>query len=174
METCNLRVMDEPAASRPYLPGYGVPPAERGSDLLPWAWAVEQLTASRNYWVSTVGTDGQPHAMPVWGAWLDDALWFSSGGRSRKVRNLRANPRCALTTEDPEQPVMLQGRAEIVQDLGLIKVFLNATNAKYDQDFGIDFLDPAVNATLRVRPRKVIALREAEFSTSPTRWTFPD
>lgn len=166
--------MAEPAVSRPYMPGYGVLPAERDSGLLTWSWAVEQLTTSRNYWVATVGTDGQPHAVPVWGVWLDDALWFASGRDSRKVRNLGANPRCALTTQDPEQPVMLQGQAEIVQDLALIRAFLDATNAKYDQDFGIDFLDPARNATIRVRPRKIIALREAEFTTSPTRWTFPD
>ena len=166
--------MAEPAVSRPYMPGYGISPAGQGSDVLAWSWAVEQLTASRNYWVATAGPDGQPHAMPVWGVWLDDALWFSSGGRSRKVRNLRANPHCAITTQDPEQPIMVQGRAEIVQDLALIKAFLDATNTKYDQNFEMDFLDPAVNVTFRVRPRKVIALREAEFTTSSTRWTFPD
>lgn len=165
--------MAEPAVSRPYMPGYGIGSAEPDGGLLPWAWAVEQLASSRNYWVSTAGADGQPHAMPVWGAWLGDALWFASGGRSRKVRNLRANPRCAITTQDPEQPVMVQGRAEIVQERALISAFLDATNAKYEQDIGLDFLDPDLNPTFRVRPRTVIALREAEFTTSPTRWTFP-
>ena len=165
--------MAEPAASRPYLPGYGVQPADQGSGLLPWSWAVEQLTTSRNYWLSTVGADGQPHAMPVWGAWLDGALWFSTGGRSRKIRNLRHNPRCAVTTQDPEQPVLVQGQVEIVREQALIQVFLDATNAKYAQNFEIDFLDPDVNPTIKLAPRTVIALREADFTGSPTRWTFP-
>jgi hypothetical protein len=110
--------------------------------------------------------------MPVWGAWLDGALWFSTGGRSRKVRNLAHQPRCALITKDPEQPVQLQGLAEVVLDPGPIAAFLAASNAKYRTDIGIDFLDPDVNATVRVPPRVVIALREADFTGSPTRWTF--
>lgn len=165
--------MDEPTASRPYLPGYGIKRSDEGSGLLPWSWAMEQLAASRNYWVSTVGPDGQPHAMPVWGAWLDGALWFSTGGRSRKRRNLAHEPRCAMTTQDPEQPVLLQGTAEIVRDAGPIETFLAATNAKYGTQIGIDFLDPDVNATVRVAPSVVIALREADFDGSPTRWIFP-
>jgi PPOX class probable F420-dependent enzyme len=154
------------------MPGYGTLPAEQGSGLLPWSWAVQQLTGSRNYWLATVGPDGQPHAMPVWGAWLDGALWFSSGGRSRKVRNLAHQPRCALTTQDPEQPVQLQGLAEVVRDPTWIATFLDASNLKYGTEIGIDFLDPDVNATIRVPPRVVIALREADFTGSPTRWTF--
>jgi PPOX class probable F420-dependent enzyme len=147
-------------------------PAEQGSGLLPWSWAVQQLTGSRNYWLATVSPDGQPHAMPVWGAWLDGALWFSGGGQSRKMRNLTHQPRCALTTEDAEQPVLLQGIAEVVLDPGLIAAFLDASNAKYGTDLGVDFLNPNVNSTVRVPPRVVIALREADFTGSPTRWTF--
>ncbi|MCA1673180.1 MAG: pyridoxamine 5'-phosphate oxidase family protein, partial [Actinobacteria bacterium] len=143
------------------MPGYGTLPAEQGSGLLPWSWAVQQLTGSRNYWLATVGSDGQPHAMPVWGAWLDGALWFSSGWRSRKVRNLAHQPRCALATQDSEQPVQLQGFAEVVRDPTSIAAFLDASNLKYGTEIGIDFLDPDVNATIRVPPRVVIALREA-------------
>ncbi|MGH3980054.1 MAG: pyridoxamine 5'-phosphate oxidase family protein [Pseudonocardiaceae bacterium] len=164
--------MLQPVAARPFMPGYGVKPPDQGSGLLSWSWAVEQLITSRNYWVATVGADGQPHAMPVWGAWLDEALWFSSGGRSRKVRNLAHEPRCSMTTQDPEQPVMVQGSTEIVREPGLLRAFLAATNAKYSTNIGIDFLNPDVNATIRLRPRTVIALREADFDGSPTRWTF--
>ncbi len=156
------------------MPGYGIRPPDQGTGLLPWSWAQEQLSTSRNYWVATVGPDGQPHALPVWGAWLAGALWFSCGGRSRKRRNLAHQPRCAITTQDPEQPVMVQGIAEIIRDRDQISAFLAATNAKYDQQIAADFLDPDVNATVRVRPRVVIALREADFDGSPTRWTFPD
>jgi hypothetical protein len=164
--------MLEPVASRPYMPGYGTLPPDQGTGLLPWSWAVEQLATSRNYWLATVGTDSQPHAMPVWGVWMGDALWFSCGLRSRKMRNLRAQPRCSVSTQDPEQPVMLQGTAAVITDRELIAAFLAASNAKYSVDFGPDFLDPVVNATIRVVPRTVIGLQESDFGGSPTRWRF--
>jgi PPOX class probable F420-dependent enzyme len=164
--------MLEPVTSRPYMPGYGTLPPDQGAGLLPWSWAVQQLTTSRNYWLATVGADGQPHAMPVWGVWMEDALWFSCGLRSRKMRNLRAQPRCSASTQDPEQPVMLQGNAEVITDRERIAIFLVASNAKYATPIEPDFLDPAVNATIRVVPRTVIGLKESDFYGSPTRWRF--
>ena len=60
----------EPAADRPFMPGYGVLPATEGSGLMPWAEAERRLTASHDYWCATVRPDGRPHVMPVWGVWL--------------------------------------------------------------------------------------------------------
>jgi PPOX class probable F420-dependent enzyme len=164
--------VEEPPASRPYMPGYGIVGPSEGSGLLPWSWAEQRLTASRNYWVATRWPDGRPHAMPVWGAWDGGALWFSSGGRSRKARNLAADPRCVVATEDAEEPVVVEGTAEVVTDPELLAAFLARINAKYDTTIGIDFLDPAVNVTVRVRPGKVIGLDEQDFDGSPTRWLF--
>jgi hypothetical protein len=45
-------------------------------------------------------------------------------------------------------------------------------NAKYSTDYSIALLDPAVNATIRVRPRWAFGLAEGDFTGSPTRWTF--
>ncbi|MDQ2759398.1 MAG: pyridoxamine 5'-phosphate oxidase family protein [Actinomycetota bacterium] len=39
--------------------------------------------------------------MPVWGVWHEDHLWFSSSKGSRKARNLAAEPRCSISTDDP-------------------------------------------------------------------------
>ncbi|WP_441249483.1 PPOX class F420-dependent oxidoreductase [Kitasatospora sp. McL0602] len=163
----------EPGAARPYMPGYGIRPAGQGTGLLPWSWAVRRLTDSHDYWLSTVRPDGRPHAMPVWGVWLGGALWFSTSRRSRKYRNLAARPACVLTTDDPRQPVVLDGPAEVVTDPAGIGAFLDALNAKYATAYGLDFLDPAVNATVRVRPVTVFGLTDADFTGSPTRWTFP-
>jgi hypothetical protein len=73
--------MPAPNASRPHMPDYGILGPHEGSGLLPWSWAEERMTASRNYWVTSLWPDGRPHSMPVWGAWEDEALWFSSGRR---------------------------------------------------------------------------------------------
>ena len=165
--------MDEPDASRPHMPGYGTLGPTEGTGLLPWSWAEERLTASHDYWVATVWPDGRPHVMPVWGVWLEGAVWFSSGRRSRKARNLSADPRCAVTTDRAQEPVVVEGTAERVVDLEVIRRFLDGFNAKYSTEYGPDFFDPAVNATFRVRPVWAFGLVEAEFTGSPTRWTFP-
>jgi PPOX class probable F420-dependent enzyme len=156
------------------MPGYGIVGPDQGSGLLPWSWAVQRLAQSRNYWVATVWPDGRPHVMPVWAVWFDDALWFSSSLGSRKIRNLRSNPHCVMTTEQPEDPVVVEGDAEVTTDPDVIRAFLDRTNAKYDTGYGIDFLDPSVNATVRVRPQWAFALREGDFTGSPTRWSFSD
>lgn len=162
-----------PEASRPYMPGYGTLPAAEGTGLLPWSWAEERLVRSRDYWVATAWPDGRPHVMPVWGVWMADRLWFSSSLGSRKARNLLADPRCAVTTDDPKQPVVLDGVAELLTAHEDLLAFIDATNGKYGTGYGVDFLDPAVNATFAVRPNWAFALDEADFGGSPTRWRLP-
>lgn len=155
------------------MPDYGILGPDEGSGLLPWHWARLQLTASRNYWLATVWPDGRPQLTPVWGAWLDEALWFSCGLRARKLRNLRANPFCTVSTQDPESPVVVDATAEVVRDLPAIKRFLAASIAKYGPMMDLDFLDPDTNATVRLAPVAAIAIRHDDFAGSPTRWTFP-
>src|SRR5213078_895996 len=82
---CWELTMRQPRASRPHMHGYGILDADSGKGLLPWTWATERLAKARNYWVSTSRPDGNPHLMPVWGIWLDDAFCFSTGTKSRKA-----------------------------------------------------------------------------------------
>jgi len=154
---------------RPHMPGYGIAQSPTGQ--LDFAWAEHRLTNSHGYWRATVRPDHRPHVMPVWAVWLDGAVWFSTAVGSRKGRNLLIEPRCSITTEDPREPVVVDGEARAVVDPALLERFLRASNDKYDVAYEIDFLDPARNHTFRVEPDTVIALTEAEFSTSPTRWS---
>lgn len=154
------------------MPGYGILPADRGTGLLPWSWAEQRLRDSHDYWVATVWPDARPHLMPVWGTWDGDQLWFSASLRSRKIRNIRAGSAVSVSTMDPLEPVVLEGTPEIVTETAAIQRFLAATNAKYDTDYSLDFLDPATNATVRVRPVRVFGLTESDFEGSPTRWAF--
>ena len=167
-----LPLVHEPWADRPSMPGYGVVGPDEGTGLLAWRWAEEKLAASHDYWVVSVWPDGRPHAMPVWGVWEEGALWFSSGGRSRKVRNLIADPRCVVTAQDTTDPVIVEGTAEIVTDPRALARTIELVNAKYSTAYTVDFLDPAVNATVRVRPRWGFGLVQEDFSGSPTRWRF--
>ncbi len=156
------------------MPGYGILSSGEGSGLLPWSWAAERLTTARNYWVSSVRPDGRPHAMPVWGMWDDAVLWFSSSADSRKTRNLAHDPRCVVTTEDAADPVVIEGVASIATEPAVLQRVIDLMNAKYSTEYGVSFLDPAVNATIRVRPHRVFGLRSADFTGSPTRWVFEE
>jgi PPOX class probable F420-dependent enzyme len=154
------------------MPGYGVLAADQGSGLMPWAEAERRLTVAHDYWCATVRPDGRPHVMPVWGVWLDGQVWFSSGMGSRKARNLAAEPRCTLTTDDARNPVVVSGDARQVTDPAGIEAFVAAVDAKYGGGVSVEFLDPAVNGTFAVAPVTVFAISEDDFSGSPTRWTF--
>ena len=164
--------MPEPGATRPHMPGYGTLPPDQGSGLLPWSWALARLRDSHDYWVGTVWPDGRPHLMPVWAVWHDEALWFSSSLGSRKIRNIRHAPAVSIATDDPLNPVVTEGRARIMTDTMSTKAFLAALNAKYRTSYELDLVDPAKNATVRVRPRWVFGLDERDFAGSPTRWEF--
>ena len=164
--------MDEPTPDRPFMPGYGIRPAGEGSGLLPWAEAERRLSVAHDYWLATGRPGGWPHVMPVWGVWLGGRLWFSSGLRSRKARNLAADPRCTVSTDDARDPVVLEGLAERVTDPDRIAAFVAAVNAKYDAGMTTEFQDPAVNGSFAVRPVRAFALSGADFAGSPTRWTF--
>jgi PPOX class probable F420-dependent enzyme len=152
------------------MPGYGTSAGPEG--LLSWDWAIERLTTSRNYWLSSRDPEGRPHLMPVWGMWLDESLWFSSANASRKARNLRRDPRCSMSTENPLEPVVLEGVAEVISDEADLLRLLTAENAKYETEYGPEMVDPAQNTCFRIRPRRVLGLDLADFEGSPTRWTF--
>jgi Pyridoxamine 5'-phosphate oxidase len=164
--------MQVPEASRPYMPGYGTKGPTEGRGLLPWSWAEERLTRSHDYWVATVRPDGRPHLMPVWAVWDDRALWWSSGLASSKARNIEADPRCTIATDNAWEPVVLEGVAERVTDHDALARFIGLENEKYGTDYSVDFLDPAVNGTYRVAPSWVFSLTEDDFEGSPTRWSF--
>jgi len=111
--------------------------------------------------------------MPVWGIWMDNALWFSSSRGSRKTRNLLARPPCAITTDNAYEPVVIEGEAALIDDPAAISVFVTTLNQKYQTDYAVDFFNPNDNACFRVAPAWAFGLTEADFTGTPTRWTFP-
>ncbi len=154
------------------MPAYGILPATQGTGLLPWTWAVKRLTRSHDYWLATVWPDGRPHVMPVWGVWAEDALWFSSAKNSRKARNLANNPRAVMTTDDPLQPVVVEGVVHLVSAHETIAQFAAWVDGKYQTNYGVEFFGSEANGCFRLSPSWAFALNEDDFIGSPTRWTF--
>jgi PPOX class probable F420-dependent enzyme len=62
--------------------------------------------------LATVLPDGGPHSVPVWIGTHGDHVAILTGPDSRKARNLRRDPRVALSlapADNPYQPVILRG-----------------------------------------------------------------
>ena len=62
--------------------------------------------------VATLLPDGAPHSVPVWIGTHDERVVIMTGPRSRKARNLRRDPRIAISLTPPDnpfQPVILRG-----------------------------------------------------------------
>ena len=100
----------DPSVDRPQMPsGYGVPKGKKG--LLSWAEVTDRLVAAPQYWMATTRSDGRPHVVPRWGAWLDGHLWYDGSPETLHARNLTANPACVLHLEDGWKAVVVEGKS---------------------------------------------------------------
>jgi nitroimidazol reductase NimA-like FMN-containing flavoprotein (pyridoxamine 5'-phosphate oxidase superfamily) len=156
----------KPKADRPFAPGYGIVGPEDGKGLLRWAWVTRKMNRCRTFWLATIHAgNGNPHVMPVWGVWLDDAFFFSTGRKSRKGQNLSANPACTITNDHGEEAVIVEGLATPVEDAAALKRIAIAYKKKYK-------MDPRSmgEPIFRVTPRRVFGLVEKTFPQTATRW----
>ena len=158
-------------SSRPnFSPAYGI--SKETDTLLPWSFATDRLTASRNYWLATTRPDGRPHAAPVWGVWLDDALYFGTEQTSVKARNLATNPTLVVHLESGDEAVVLEGTPEIIPDPAAIPGLDAAYKAKYNMgvaEAGGDAPD-VTSVWYLFRPDTAAAWLESDFINTATRW----
>jgi len=75
--------------------------------------------------VSTASPSGVPHAMPIWYMWRDGKVVFHTGPESKKMRNLRKNPRVSVVVDSkvaPYKVVVVEGTAtELPEDPALAR-----------------------------------------------------
>jgi Pyridoxamine 5'-phosphate oxidase len=160
----------DPEASLPKMFGGHLEPVR-----LPWSWARERLVNARNYWIATTRTNGRPHSRPVWGIWLDDVFYFSTG--SLAARNLIGNPALTVHLESGSEVVIIEGAAEIVRDAALTRRIVQLYNEKYRWDVDPDHLPGPFYA---VQPQVAFGWvsddtgmdRGAAFHGTATRWQF--
>jgi PPOX class probable F420-dependent enzyme len=76
------------------------------------------LTGTRTGKLATVRGDGRPHVVPVWFILRDDHLVFNTHASSVKAKNMRREPRVAVTVDDQAPPysfVTIEGRAGLTE-----------------------------------------------------------
>ena len=158
--------MKKPSSSRPHIPGYGLDEKDR-KGLLPWSWAVDRLIKTENYFLATTRTDGRPHVMPIWGTWMQNQFYFSTGKKSVKARNLANSPNCALCAGEADEAVILEGKAVKVRNKKTLKTFAAVYLKKYK-------FDPSTmnEPVFSIRPRVAFGQIEKTFVETATRWSF--
>ena len=165
-----MQASDPPGcrAGLPHIPAnYGLKPREH---YLPFSHPEDRLTKSRNYWICTTRPDGRPHSIPVWGFWIDGALYFGTGRDSRKARNLAHNPTVSIHLDSGDDVVILEGTAVEIDPSNKtqLKKLDAASRAKYKMPMVVG----PENVIYSVRPRVVLAWTEKDFPNNATRWQF--
>lgn len=155
-----------PKADRPFAPGYGIVGTKDGEGLLSWSWVAGKMNSCRTFWLATIyAAHDRPHVMPVWGVWLEDAFFFSTGRKSRKGQNLAANSACTVPNDDGEEAVIIEGQAKQVDDPAALEGMAAAYKKKYKMDpRGMG------EPIFVVQPTTVFAFIEKTFPKSATRW----
>ena len=161
-----------PRATRPAIPGYGLPKDKKG--LLPWKWAEDRLKKSRQYWIATTRPDGRPHVMIVWALWMNGLLYFSTGKQSRKAKNLAENPHCTMCNEKADEGVILEGVVERERDVQRIREFIRLYEKKYKWKLGkmAEALLSLEDPVYFLRPEVGFGFWEKKFAPTATRWLF--
>lgn len=157
----------QPTVSRPQAPptyAFG----KNSAPLLPWSHVVERLERARYYWLATTRPDGRPHVTPVWGVWVDEALYFDGLPTAHWARNLANNPSLSVHLDNGDDVVILEGVVEDLNtDTNLGSRIVEAWTAKY----GRLHPDPAGRGIFRLRPRTARAW-SSESLEDGTRWSF--
>jgi hypothetical protein len=139
-----------------------------------WPEVAARLAVARNYWLSTTMPTGAPHAVPVWGVVIGHTLYLYGERRTRKARNLAADPRLVVHLESGDDVVIVRGTAE---DLGTpvqVPHVVRALAAKYTSQADQQYLpdtDPDFDVVYAIRPQSALMWRLSDYEASQRRWS---
>lgn len=154
-----------------------------GAGATPWARARARLAEAEIYWLTTVRPDGRPHVTPLIAVWVDEALWFSTGARERKARNLAENPHTVLTTGNNAigegLDLVVEGEAVTVREEATLRRVADVFETKYGNEWRFEVRDglfhhgPGSALVYRVPPVTVFAFRKGEYAQTRYRFSVP-
>ncbi|WP_030737152.1 PPOX class F420-dependent oxidoreductase [Streptomyces sp. NRRL S-31] len=130
-------------------------------------WRAFVSDGTRTGKLSTVRADGSPHVAPIWFLLDGDELVFNTGKDTVKGRNLARDGRVALCVDDDRPPyhfVVLNGRAQVSEDLAEVRLWATRIAARYmgeerAEEYGARNGVPG-ELLVRVRIDKVVAVRD--------------
>jgi hypothetical protein len=141
--------------------------------MLAWDQVVPKLVDAQTYWLCTVRPDGRPHAVPKWGVWVNERLYFDGSAETRHARNIAENPQVVVHLESGDEAVILEGICEPVETVGasLGKAVAQAYTRKYEaRGYAPDPKQWDDGGLYEVVPTKVLAW--TNFIDDPTKFVF--
>jgi nitroimidazol reductase NimA-like FMN-containing flavoprotein (pyridoxamine 5'-phosphate oxidase superfamily) len=159
------------------LDGYGTPPIawDRVRDTLASDITQAPDTGGPNrhtLWLTTINPDGAPHVTPVGFVQIDGVWYVTSGPRTRKSRNLAADPRCVVSVATHPFDLVIDGTASRVTDADELRSVADAFNehgwpAQVEGDaltaeYSAPSAGPPPWHVYRITPATVFALGTAE------------
>lgn len=145
---------------------YGMAKAKKGT--MKWADVEKKLAASRNYWICTTRADSRPHAMPVWGFYLDGAIFFGTGRTTLKAKNIAANPNIVVHLESGDDAVIVE--CTVQEQSVADKAFCKRVDTLSKKKYKMPLMIVPESILYRAQPKVVLAWREKDFPVSATRW----
>lgn len=158
---------------RPNMPDYGIT-SDVTEGMLTWEWVDEQMEKSRNYWICTTRPNGNPHAAPVWGIWLDNTLYFGTGKTSVKVKNINHNNHVVVHLESGDDTLIIEGILVDSEESPELKHTIDKAYAKKYPPYDPTQEDGDTDDAIRYRliPHKIMAWLEHDFVKSAAYWKF--
>lgn len=108
--------------------------------------------------LATVGADGSPQVTPVWVDFDGTHIRFNTAKGRVKDKNLRRNPKVALSIQDPDNPyryMQVRGRVAEITQQGA-DAHLDALAKKYINEDKYPWGRPGeVRVTYKILPEKI-------------------
>jgi PPOX class probable F420-dependent enzyme len=115
---------------------------------------------------ATVRADGSPHVAPVWVAFDDRTLVFTTNSTTVKGRSILRDPRVALCFDDERPPfsfVLVEGHVEVIDDVDEVRRWAAIIGGRYmgadrAAEYGARNGVPG-ELLLRLRPDKITSAK---------------
>jgi F420H(2)-dependent biliverdin reductase len=106
----------------------------------------QRLRTERNIWLATVRpalrhavgqvSNGQPHLVPIWFVWHRQKIYICTELKSVKAQNIINNPQVAVSLEDGDKPIVIEGTAKPIEKAD--RTIVNEFQKKYDWNIETD------------------------------------
>jgi general stress protein 26 len=147
----------------------------------PWPDAAQALEQAELYWLTTIRADGRPHVTPLIGLAENQTVYFCTGLREQKARNLEHSRQVALTTGTNSWAqgldVVVEGTAVRITDNAELQRLADAYEAKYGSFWHFDVGDGVFlsdgggdAAVFRIEADKVLAFAKDPHSQTTYRF----
>ncbi|HYK95116.1 MAG TPA: pyridoxamine 5'-phosphate oxidase family protein [Candidatus Dormibacteraeota bacterium] len=104
----------------------------------------ERLSRADHYWLSVVTPAGGAHAVPVWGIWRDGCLYIEGPPSRLWFRALRVHPRVIIHLPDPLDPIIVEGRAKVLDESDLTPDAWTLLDSQYQAKYRIEQGSPYI------------------------------